>query len=1356
MLGRRTSTLVTTLVLTGSLAALAQPVLAAPEPGGSTCLTCPDSTAPTVAANRSAVLASTADIEAIGRAVAADPRRSKGARQALVAASRARRAALLTLAHSDPKGIADLLLPDNALRALGSVPDNGLEKKVTLRGSYTVLHREDAQGRSTFTPQVVTSSGPVSVYFSDGQMPHVRPGADVVVNAYQLDQQTAVAYAAGSTSTSSTSSSSTGSSTPVGPLNVAVIMANFSDSTTTLDASSPKVAFQGSPGNDVDSWYAESSYGKSSLNPSFFGPYTISDSTSSGTCPDLGTAGSHLLSAASPYLTYSQYRRIILIFNCTGYGASTSVGEGQVSTPQGSITGALTTMDVSFLGDKYGFAHELAHNLGNYHAAFFACEPSSFVPPTRFDEGCSSAEYGDEFDTLGATLSSPRAMPHLDPLHTSNAGWFSTGNDLTVSAPGTYTYKLLPYETPTSGLLALTIPRGASGTALTLAYRQPVGFDSWMSPSNTTFCNGSCTVTEGPSLELVAPESGAGGGSDTQAIDTTPNSITSSSYYPIEDNRDGALLPGKTFTDPEYGISVTTQSADSTGATVTVTVPSTATCTRQAPTVSLFSPSTQSAAPGQSLTYTLRVTSNDTSSCPAQRYKYLGGALTGTNAAGQTDKFTAVGAPDAFSLTPGSTTDVAVTLRPDATVLAGAYSFSSTSSGGLGWIQANSLDVADVATPNVTFQVTSPSDSTAPSAPSGLTANVLGSAAASMTWSPSTDNVGVAGYRVLVDNAWLYYTAQPSFFTRTLSAGTTHTVSVQAFDRQGNLSPTTSVSVTVPAKSDTTAPVPPGDPTASVTDRSVSLSWAASSDNAGVIGYLVSPFNAWVPAGTTTATFSDLATSTTFDVHVQAVDGAGNMSPLTGSSLTVTTAHPGTVAPTRPAGLLSPSATATSGVQLSWTASTDPAGVSGYYVYRNGRRWATVSSTSYTDPSSDLYAWGACYQYAVVAYDAAGNTSPPTPLLQTISPSTTASDTTAPTGTSLTAPSTGATVSGTATLSVAPSDNVGVSHVEFFVDGKYAGQSTASPYQYGWNTTGTWNGTHSVYARAYDSAGNYSTASTTSVTVANGTPDTVAPSTPSGLTAAAPSATQVNLSWTASTDNVGVTGYSVYRNGAVAATTTGTSWSDPNVTASTSYTYAVVAFDAAGNASPASSTVSVSTPAATDTTAPTTPTNLAGTAVSATQINLTWTAATDNVGVASYTVYRNGATAGTTSGTSWSDTGRTGSTTYSYTVVAVDAAGNAGPMSGTVSVTTSAATTTGAIGGTVTSKSNGAPLANVKISITVNGVKQSYSTSSSGTYSIPGLPAASYTLTFSVKGAKSQSKTASVTAGQTTTINVSL
>ncbi|MGE0076680.1 MAG: M4 family metallopeptidase, partial [Bacteroidales bacterium] len=188
--------------------------------------------------------------------------------------------------------------------------------------------------------------------------------------------------------------------------------------------------------------------------------------------------------------------------------------------------------------------------------------------------------------------------------------------------------------------------------------------------------------------------------------------------------------------------------------------------------------------------------------------------------------------------------------------------------------------------------------------------------------------------------------------------------------------------------------------------------------------------------------------------------------------------------------------------------------------------------------------------------------------------------------------------------------------------------------------------------------------------------DTQAPTAPTNLASSNITESSVSLSWTASTDNVAVTGYDIYRNGTLLATTTSTSYSVTGLTASTTYTFYVKAKDAAGNVSSASSTISVTTSVSTDTEAPTAPTSLASASLTSSSFTLSWTASTDNVAVTGYNVYQDGTLLGTVTTTSYSVTGLTASTTYSYTVKAKDAAGNLSSASTALSVTTPAVTIT--------------------------------------------------------------------------------
>ena len=191
--------------------------------------------------------------------------------------------------------------------------------------------------------------------------------------------------------------------------------------------------------------------------------------------------------------------------------------------------------------------------------------------------------------------------------------------------------------------------------------------------------------------------------------------------------------------------------------------------------------------------------------------------------------------------------------------------------------------------------------------------------------------------------------------------------------------------------------------------------------------------------------------------------------------------------------------------------------------------------------------------------------------------------------------------------------------------------------------------------------------------------DTTAPTAPTGLAATAVTSNSVTLSWNASSDNVGVTGYRVYNGSNLVGTVSGSTLSHTvtGLNANTSYTFTVRAVDGAGNSSSPSNPVTVTTsPAVNDTQAPSAPGNLhvMGTPTSS-SVTLMWSPSTDNVGVTGYRIYRGSTLSVTVSGTetSFTVTGLSAATSYTFTVRAIDAAGNESAASNTVQVTTASA-----------------------------------------------------------------------------------
>lgn len=223
--------------------------------------------------------------------------------------------------------------------------------------------------------------------------------------------------------------------------------------------------------------------------------------------------------------------------------------------------------------------------------------------------------------------------------------------------------------------------------------------------------------------------------------------------------------------------------------------------------------------------------------------------------------------------------------------------------------------------------------------------------------------------------------------------------------------------------------------------------------------------------------------------------------------------------------------------------------------------------------------------------------------------------------------------------------------------------STVSPKTY---TTNLVQGTpYNVAVWAYSGVGNFT------LTITEDFPDTEAPTAPANLQVTDHSASTIALSWNASADNAGVSGYRIYRNDSQVSSTSSTSFLDTNLAEATSYSYYVRAYDAAQNlSSPSATVVGVTTSTTPDTEAPTQVQNLNSTTQTSASVSLNWSPATDNIAVTEYLVYRDGSLVGDPMGTSFVDTNLNAGTVYGYTVVASDAAGNLSEASSVLNVQT--------------------------------------------------------------------------------------
>nr|WP_319633430.1 fibronectin type III domain-containing protein [Paenibacillus psychroresistens] len=583
----------------------------------------------------------------------------------------------------------------------------------------------------------------------------------------------------------------------------------------------------------------------------------------------------------------------------------------------------------------------------------------------------------------------------------------------------------------------------------------------------------------------------------------------------------------------------------------------------------------------------------------------------------------------------------------------------------------------------------------------------------------STDSNGT-----IVNNLWDFGEGVPVTTvspTYTYQKAGTYRVVLVVWDNQHRASIKEQIVVVSSGPPDTTAPSAPTSlASPSKTDVAVNLTWTASTDNVGVTGYNI--YKGGVLAGSTSGasstafTVTGLTASTAYAFTVKAVDGASNLSAAS-STLNVTTNAPDTQAPTTPAGLSSPAKTDTT-VSLSWTASTDNFGVTGYEVYKGGVLVGSTIGASATTFMVTGLTTNTTYSFTVKAKDAANNLSAASSALSVTTPTVTyVSDLTWVSATSgwnttrnnLSIDGNTITLAGVTYPkgigTHANSDviyNISNGYSRFVsdigVDDEVTHANASVIFQVWLDSVKVYDsglmtansatkridvdvtGKSQLKMTVTDAGVNgsdYDHASWGGAKLTNGTgtPDTIAPSAPTGLSSPSKTSTSVNLSWTASTDNIAVTGYDIYKGGVLDGSTTGaTTYTASGLTASTAYSFTVKAKDAAGNNSSASSALSVTTNSSTDTTVPTTPTGLSSPSKTATTVNLSWTASTDNIGVTGYDVYKGGVLTGSTTGaTTFTATGLTANTAYSFTVKAKDAAGNNSAASSALSVTTNSA-----------------------------------------------------------------------------------
>ncbi len=383
-------------------------------------------------------------------------------------------------------------------------------------------------------------------------------------------------------------------------------------------------------------------------------------------------------------------------------------------------------------------------------------------------------------------------------------------------------------------------------------------------------------------------------------------------------------------------------------------------------------------------------------------------------------------------------------------------------------------------------------DTQAPTVPGTPRTSSLTPTSVTLTWSASTDATGVTGYKVYKNGSFLRQVTSTSA-SDTLTAGVSYMYSVSAIDAAGNESQKSSQRILY-------APYSLGSSVkliSDVIDQSdgsivipkhaqgmvVSGPVTGSGSKNWVINFTGVDYNkacdSITCSGVHDVVFADYNDN---DGYFPAISEAY----LSGLSLD-------SQAPTAPTNLVG-SAYSPYGIRLNWSPSTDNVGVSGYRINRKvfGQSSVYLGATggsSFQD-TKDLRP-NTTYTYSIFSYDIQNNPSPTV----SVSVTTPSAADTQPPAVSVTSPSGGTTVSGSAvSISANASDNTGVVGVQFKVDGVNMGsEDTVSPYTYTWSTVQYPNGSHTISAVARDSSGNLATAPAVGVNVNN----TSNPSSPS-------------------------------------------------------------------------------------------------------------------------------------------------------------------------------------------------------------------------------------------------------------------
>jgi hypothetical protein len=579
---------------------------------------------------------------------------------------------LVSLIEDNPGEVLRLALPKHLRANIPAGLEEYLEKQLELEGTLELFY-EDYESTSRLRHVLKANGKRFSLHFKV-QPPKVHSGIRVRVRGVQVDG--AIALESGETNLRILALDDEGSVGSDGASNVEVPNTFGEQRTIVL-----LVNFQDQPANQpwtveearnlvfgtVSDFYWENSFGQTWLTGDVYGWYTLPIQTTS-VCDQYSIANEAKSAATAAGVDLSTYSHILYVFpknSCTWSGLSTVGG----SPSESWICNDFILRVV---------AHEFGHGFGLFHSQGLDCTPGIL------GSDCRKLAYGDTLDIMGGRAA------HLNAFQKERLGWLNFGASppiAVVEAEGTY--QVAPAETDGTQPRALKVlksvdPVTGNKTWYYLEYRQAIGFDSWI--SGDLYLN-EVNVLNGVVLHLGTEYVG----DSSLLLDMTPDSPST-----YGDLYDPALMLGQTYSDPNSGLTISTDWTDGSTAGLSVSFAQPG-CVRANPTIDLFPSESQWVAAGTTVSYSGTMANNDSVNCSAAQFDLSASLPSGWEATFDEPTLT---------LAPGATVSTNLTITSPPTAGEGFYDVAVTT--------ANSADPAYAGSAVVTYVIGAPTGDGAP------------------------------------------------------------------------------------------------------------------------------------------------------------------------------------------------------------------------------------------------------------------------------------------------------------------------------------------------------------------------------------------------------------------------------------------------------------------------------------------------------------------------------------------------------------------------------------------------------------------------------------------------------------------